>query len=56
MKKVFAIVYVLLVGLILSACSPKVGSPEWCTAMDKKDKGEWTTSEIQEYAKDCLFK
>lgn len=56
MKTIIATVCVLVVGLLLTACSPKVGSPEWCVAMKKKDKGEWTTNEIQEYAKHCLFK
>ncbi|MDB4173171.1 DUF3012 domain-containing protein, partial [bacterium] len=24
------------------ACSPEVGSKEWCEGLKKKDKGDWT--------------
>lgn len=56
MKLVLNCVSILLLGLSLSACSPKVGSKEWCAAMKKKPHGEWTTNEITDYAKYCLFK
>lgn len=40
----------------LAACSPEVGSKEWCAKMDEKPKGEWTANEAGDYAKNCLFK
>jgi hypothetical protein len=40
----------------LSACSPKVGSPEWCAAMKQKPKGKWTADEFSDFTKNCLFK
>lgn len=55
MKNVLASIFILLIGFSLSACSPKVGSKEWCAAMNKKDKGTWTANEAQDYAKHCLF-
>lgn len=42
-----------LVGL--SACSPEVGSKEWCEEMKEKNKGDWTANEAAEFAKSCLF-
>lgn len=39
----------------LSACSPEIGSEEWCADMKEKPKGEWTANEASEYAKSCLF-
>jgi hypothetical protein len=41
--------------LALGACSPEVGSKEWCQDMDKKDKGNWTANEAAEYLKSCLL-
>lgn len=55
MKTVLACLCVLLMGMTLTACSPKVGSKEWCVAMQKKPKGEWTTDQIGQYAKHCMF-
>lgn len=39
----------------LSACSPEVGSDEWCEDLKEKDKGEWTLDETAEYGKSCIF-
>ncbi|MEH6557580.1 MAG: DUF3012 domain-containing protein [Oceanicoccus sp.] len=51
-----------LVGLLitsislLTACSPKVGSEEWCTQLKEKPKGDWTTNEAGDFARHCIFK
>ena len=45
-----------LLSLILSACSPEVGSDKWCKHMEAKPKGDWTANEATDYAKHCLFK
>lgn len=45
----------LALGLV-AACSPEVGSKEWCEAMKKKDKGQWTASEAGDFAKHCILK
>lgn len=39
----------------LAACSPEVGSKEWCADMKKKDKGEWSANEATDFAKSCLL-
>jgi hypothetical protein len=45
-----------LVPLMLSAaCSPEVGSKEWCEAMKKKPKGDWTANEATDFAKNCIL-
>lgn len=46
---------VALFALSLSACSPEVGSDDWCVAMKEKPKGDWTTNETKSYAQKCLF-
>jgi len=39
----------------LSACSPEVGSKEWCADMKEKPKGDWSANEAAEFAKSCVF-
>ncbi len=46
----------LLAGVsLLTACDPEVGSPDWCTAMKEKPKGDWTANEAAEFAKSCIL-
>lgn len=45
----------LALGLV-AACSPEVGSKEWCESMKKKDKGQWTANEAGDFAKHCILK
>lgn len=47
---------VLAGALMLSACAPKVGSPEWCKSIEEKPKGDLTLNEAKDYAKHCVFK
>jgi Protein of unknown function (DUF3012) len=44
-----------LASLLLAACSPEVGSKEWCEAMKKKPKGDWTANEATAFAKNCIL-
>jgi hypothetical protein len=46
----------LFACLSFTACSPEVGSDEWCEKMKEKPKSEWTADEAKDYAKHCLFK
>lgn len=39
----------------LTACSPEVGSEEWCNDMKEKDKGDWTASDAGDFAKSCIM-
>ncbi len=46
--------FVLMAGI--SACSPEVGSEKWCASLKEKPKGDWSTNEASDYAKNCVFK
>ncbi|MGB0684144.1 MAG: DUF3012 domain-containing protein [Magnetovibrionaceae bacterium] len=43
------------IALGAAACSPEVGSPEWCAEMKEKPKGDWTANEAADFAKNCLL-
>ena len=47
--------FLFIISTFLSACSPDVGSEDWCNELKEKSKGEWTTNEIADYAKHCIF-
>jgi hypothetical protein len=46
----------LSVIVLSTACSPDIGSDEWCKDMKEKPKKDWTASETADYAKHCVFK
>jgi hypothetical protein len=50
-----AVVSTALITTTLLACSPEVGSKEWCEDMKQKDKGQWTANEATAFAKNCVF-
>lgn len=39
----------------LTACSPEVGSKEWCADLKEKPKGDWSANEAADFAKHCVF-
>lgn len=41
--------------LFVAACSPEVGSKEWCEDMKAKPKGDWTASEAGDFTKSCIL-
>ena len=55
-KASLSVALALVVTMGLAACSPEVGSKEWCEDMDEKPKGDWTANEATEYAKSCIFR
>jgi len=52
---VLALALAFVASAGLTACSPEVGSKEWCEDLKKKDKGEWTANEAKEFAKNCVL-
>ena len=48
-------VFVCLTVAAVSACSPEIGSTEWCEDMKTKDKGEWRLAETGDFAKHCVL-
>lgn len=56
MLKKFSIMTVLVCTLgMLQACSPEVGSKEWCADLKEKPKGDWSANEAKDFAKHCIF-
>ena len=49
------VLVLLSLVVLISACSPKVGSEEWCQDMKDKPKKEWTAEEAKDFAKHCIF-
>ncbi|MBT3557311.1 MAG: DUF3012 domain-containing protein [Rhodospirillales bacterium] len=54
-KKMTIPLYGILVFATLAACSPEVGSKEWCADLKDKPKGEWSANEAADFAKSCVF-
>lgn len=54
-KASLTIAVAVLLSAGLAACSPEVGSKEWCEDMKKKDKGTWSANEAADFAKSCLL-
>lgn len=46
---------VILATPIISACSPEVGSKEWCEDLKKKPKGDWSANELGDFTKHCVL-
>jgi hypothetical protein len=44
---------ILFFATTLIACSPEIGSDQWCANMKDKPKGDWTTNEAVDYTKHC---
>ncbi len=47
--------FILAAFSLATACSPAVGSKEWCEDMKKKDKGQWTAQEVADFTKNCIL-
>ena len=56
MKNIVLVPTVFLGVFAIAACSPEVGSKEWCDQIKEKPKGDLTASEAAEFAKSCLLK
>ncbi len=56
MKLLMSGLGVLFFCFTITACSPDVGSDEWCAAMKEKPRGDWSANELGNYTKHCIFK
>jgi len=56
MNKCIKLVAVMISSIVLFACTPEVGSPEWCEMIKEKDKGDITANEGKDYFKYCVMK
>ncbi|MBE9539804.1 MAG: DUF3012 domain-containing protein [Proteobacteria bacterium] len=41
--------------VLLTACSVKPGSEEWCNAKKEQSKSEWVSGDAKIFAKHCIF-
>ena len=51
----FAAAAAVLAVSVFTACSPEVGSKEWCEDLKSKPKGDWTANETGNFAKHCVL-
>lgn len=54
-RNIIVSVAAVLFAASVIACSPEVGSKEWCADMKEKDKGQWTAEEVKDFAKHCIL-
>ncbi len=43
-------------AVLVAACSPEVGSDEWCNDLKEKDKADWSANEVADFTKHCILK
>lgn len=55
LKTVLCCVALLGAFFLVSACSPEVGSEDWCQMMKDKAKGDWTANEAADFTQYCIF-
>ncbi|PCJ32561.1 MAG: DUF3012 domain-containing protein [Gammaproteobacteria bacterium] len=55
-KNRFLALLALASVLSLSACSPEIGSEQWCADMKQQPSGDWSANQVADYAKHCLLK
>jgi len=51
----FAFALTLVTSIGLTACSPEIGSKEWCEDLKQKPKSDWTAYDAKEFAKSCVL-
>ena len=54
-SRVFVLALLLAAVGGLAACSPEVGSKEWCEDLKEKPKGDWSANEAADFAKHCVL-
>jgi hypothetical protein len=42
--------------ILLGACSPEVGSDDWCKSLKEKNVSDWSSQEAKDFTKHCIFK
>ena len=55
MRKLMTLGIVVALAGVFAACSPEVGSKEWCEDMKEKPKGDWSANEAADFAKNCVL-
>ena len=55
LKKITLLIVAAAFAAMASACSPEVGSKEWCEELKAKPKGDWSANEAMDFTKHCIF-
>ena len=50
------ILLAIIIIALLGACSPEVGSDDWCKSLKEKNVSDWTSQEAKDFTKYCIFK
>ncbi len=56
MKKIIVTLVASAFLASLTACSPDIGTEQWCTDMKAKPKSDWSANQTTDFAKHCIFK
>lgn len=54
--KILGIALGVTLLISVSGCSPEVGSDKWCAQLKEKPKGDWSSNELADFTKHCVFK
>lgn len=54
--KISSIIFGLTLLFSVSGCAPEVGSDKWCAQLKEKPKGDWSSNELADFTKHCVFK
>jgi len=55
LKRITLLIVAAALAAMASACSPEVGSKEWCEELKAKPKGDWSANEVMDFTKHCIF-
>ena len=55
LKRITLLIVAAAFAAMASACSPEVGSKEWCEELKAKPKGDWSANEAVDFTKHCIF-
>ena len=55
LKRITLLIVAAEFAAMASACSPEVGSKEWCEELKAKPKGDWSANEAMDFTKHCIF-
>ena len=55
LKRITLLIVAAAFAAMASACSPEVGSKEWCEDLRAKPKGDWSANEAMDFTKHCIF-
>jgi len=55
LKRITLLIVAAAFAAMASACSPEVGSKEWCEERKAKPKGDWSANKSMDFTKHCIF-